>query len=52
MLRHIFSEDKMVVVYRFALEIEKAQRSLDLNIFPPADDGDMNNDMNDAAVVP
>lgn len=31
-MNEIFDEDKMVVLYRFSFEIEKAKKSLDLNV--------------------
>ncbi|KAG2298308.1 hypothetical protein Bca52824_034780 [Brassica carinata] len=40
MLSQIFNEDKAVGLYRFAMEIEKAQNILDLNVGPGDDNDD------------
>lgn len=32
LMHEIFDEEKMVLLYRFSLEIEKAKHSLDLNV--------------------
>ena len=39
MLSQIYNEDKAVELYRFAMEIDKAQNVVDLNV-GPADDND------------
>lgn len=39
-LNEIFSEEKIVVLYRFAFEVEKARNRLDLNVGA----GDINGD--------
>jgi len=33
-LKEIFSEEKLLLIYRYSLDIEKAQTSIDLNISP------------------
>ncbi|KAF3552661.1 hypothetical protein DY000_02004744 [Brassica cretica] len=36
-LKEIFSEEKLVLVYRYSFEIEKAKSIIDLNVRPPVD---------------
>lgn len=42
-LREIFSEEKLVIIYRFSLEVEKARGGIDLNVTPPGDRGNDDN---------
>lgn len=34
-MRKIFNDEEIVLLYRFSFEMEKARRSLDLNVQPP-----------------
>lgn len=40
MLSEVFGQEKLVLLYRFSMEIEKAKNCLDLNVRAQADVGD------------
>lgn len=39
-VKEIFDEEKMVMLYRFSMEAEKAKNSVDLNVADKVDNGD------------
>ncbi|XP_048633938.1 uncharacterized protein LOC111215335 [Brassica napus] len=51
-MREIFREDEMVILYRVSFEVEKARRSLDLNAHPPPEEVVVDMSMSDDGVVP
>ncbi|KAL0731984.1 hypothetical protein Bca4012_028078 [Brassica carinata] len=51
-MREIFNEEEMVLLYRFSFEMEKARRSLDLNVQPPPEEPVVAMSMSEDSVVP
>lgn len=41
-LREVFSEEKLVIIYRFSMEVDKARGRIDLNVKPPSERGTAN----------
>lgn len=51
-MREIFNDEEMVLLYRFSFEMEKARRSLDLNVQPPPEEPVVAMSMSEDSVVP